>query len=112
MLGRSRAIATGSTIAVHGTLVATNSLAGLAENISTMTTSGSGSSSSRDFQRLSKGEIKTLTKAGYHPHDLKPSKHGSLYDIFKDEYGDLYVMPKDGSGPGDPLGMNINDLGK
>ena len=88
-------------------------MAGRADTISILMargSRGSGGSEARDFQRLSKGEIDVLIEAGYHPHDLKPQKGGSRFDIFKDGNGDLYVMPKDGKGPGDPLGININDL--
>ena len=111
--------AAGIAVAAHGIAVASQATGQLIENggvlLSEITegsssSGGFGESDSRDFTRLSRGEIKQLTEAGYHPHDLKPQKHGSRYDIFKDEYGDLYVMPKDGSGPGDQLGININDL--
>jgi hypothetical protein len=44
------------------------------------------------------------------PHELKPRKHKSSYDLFKDKDGNIYVKPKDNSGPGDPTGYNINDF--
>ncbi len=61
-------------------------------------------------QRLSRGEIKRLQNSGIDPHDLQPKKHGSRYDLFKDEDGNIYVMNKDGSGEPDATGININDL--
>lgn len=33
-------------------------------------------------------------------------------DLFKDQDGDIYVHPKDGSGPGEPTGYNIYKLPK
>lgn len=60
------------------------------------------------FKKLSPGEINDLIKAGYHPHDLKPN---SKFDLFKDDKGNVFVMPKNGSGPGDPTGININNPG-
>jgi hypothetical protein len=105
----SAEIAGAATIA-HGAVVASNGVIGITDNILTLASKGSGGSESRDFQRLSKGEIDILTEAGYHPHGEKPSKGGSRLDIFKDGNGDLYLMPKDGSGPGEPLEININDL--
>ena len=61
----------------------------------------------KKFKRLSPGEIKKLLKSDIDPHDLKPN---SKYDLFKDEKGNIFVKPKDGSGPGDPTGININDF--
>jgi len=61
-------------------------------------------------KRLSKGEIKKLQENGYDPHDLKPKKDGSKFDLFKDRNGNIKVKPKNGSGPGEPTGININDL--
>ena len=61
----------------------------------------------KQFKKLSPGEIKKLKKAGINPHELKPN---SKFDLFKNKDGDICVMPKDGSGPGDPTGININKL--
>jgi hypothetical protein len=58
-------------------------------------------------KKLSKGEIKKLKDAGIDPHDLKPN---SKYDLFKDKDGNIIVKPKSGVGPGDPTGLNINNL--
>jgi hypothetical protein len=63
--------------------------------------------SPRQFKRLSKGEVKALEEKGVDPHELKPN---SRYDLFKDQDGNIRVMPKDGSGPGDPTGLNIKDF--
>lgn len=61
-------------------------------------------------KRLSKGEIKKIKKSGYDIHDLKPERQGSRFDLFKDRHGNIYVKPKNGSGPGDPTGLNINNF--
>ena len=58
------------------------------------------------MKKLSPGEIKKLQERGIDPHDLKPN---SKYDFFKDKDGNIHVKPKDGSGPGDPTGINVND---
>ncbi len=58
-------------------------------------------------KRLSPGEIGQLEEAGYDVHDLKPN---SKYDLFKDRDGNISVKPKDGSGPGDPTGINLGEL--
>jgi len=44
------------------------------------------------------------------PEALKGGKRTGRLDLFKDRKGNIYVKPKDGSGPGDPTGININDL--
>ena len=62
------------------------------------------------YRRLSRGEIKRLQDCGIDPHDLKPKKHGSRYDLFKDTDGNIYVMNKDGRGEPDATGININGL--
>ena len=59
---------------------------------------------------LSKGEIKKLQDAGYDVHDLKGGKRAAQYDLYKDTSGNIYVKPKGGAGPGEPTGININDL--
>ncbi|WP_428662916.1 polymorphic toxin type 33 domain-containing protein [Photobacterium swingsii] len=45
--------------------------------------------------------------AGVHPHNLKV---GSQQDCFKGRDGNITVKPKEGNGPGDPTGLNINDF--
>ena len=64
----------------------------------------------QQYRRLSRGEIKRLQNSGIDPHDLKPKKHGSRYDLFKDKDGNVYVMNKDGSGAPEGTGININGL--
>ena len=64
----------------------------------------------QQYTRLSREEVKRLQNSGIDPHDLKPKKHGSRYDLFKDKDGNIYVMNKDGSGEPDGTGININDL--
>ena len=64
----------------------------------------------QQYRRLSKGEIKKLQESGIDPHDLKPRKHSSRYDLFKDREGNIYVMNKDGSGQPETTGINIDNL--
>ena len=64
----------------------------------------------QQYRRLSKGEIKKLQESGIDPHDLKPRKHSSRYDLFKDTEGNIYVMNKDGSGKPEIIGVNIDSL--
>jgi len=49
---------------------------------------------------------------GHDIHELKGGKNASKLDLFKDKTGDISVKPKNGSGPGDPTGLNINDYKK
>lgn len=63
-------------------------------------------SNSNQMKILSEGEIKKLKAAGYDIHDLKPN---ARFDLFKDPQGNIFIKPKDGSGPGDPLNININE---
>lgn len=65
------------------------------------------SKSAAQMKKLSPGEIAKLKEKGIHPHDLKPN---SKYDLFKDKDGDIHVKPRDGSGPGDPTGINLDEL--
>lgn len=67
-------------------------------------------STGKQDKKLSKGEIDKLKKGGVDPHDLKPKKEGSKYDLFKNKKGDIVVKPKDGTGVGDPTGLNINNF--
>lgn len=61
-------------------------------------------------RRLTPGEIDKLKEAGIDPHDLKKQLGKSKSDLFKRPNGDICVKPKDGSGPGEDIGFNINDL--
>ncbi|HSX35956.1 MAG TPA: PA14 domain-containing protein [Patescibacteria group bacterium] len=65
------------------------------------------------MKRISSGEIDALKKAGYDPEGLKRGyspKNSSKYDIFKDGQQNLYIKPKSGIGPGDPLNINMKDV--
>jgi hypothetical protein len=64
---------------------------------------------SSQYKLLSKGEIKKLQNSGVDPHDLKPKKGGSQYDLYKDNKGNIFVRRKGGKGEADPTGLNIND---
>lgn len=59
-------------------------------------------------KKLSPGEIKKLKKGNEDPEALKG--HESRADLFKDRHGNIYVKPKNGAGPGDPTGININNF--
>ena len=61
-------------------------------------------------RRLSKGEIKKLKKGGEDPEQLKGGKRTGAMDLFKDGKGNISVKPRDGSGPGESTGLNINDF--
>ncbi len=60
-------------------------------------------------RKLSDPEIEALAGAGDHPHDLKPG--GSSEDLYRDREGNVYVKPKGGLGPGEPVGINMKELG-
>lgn len=65
----------------------------------------------KQFHKLTPFEIRKLQDAKLDPHDLKPRKNASRYDLFKDEQGNVYVCLKAGctSMDGD-LGINLNRL--
>lgn len=65
-------------------------------------------------KRLTKGEIRDLKRHGIDPEELKrgQGKRTGRSDLFKDQKGNIYVKPKDGSGPGEPTGFNTNDFKK
>ncbi|MEI6222682.1 MAG: RHS repeat-associated core domain-containing protein, partial [bacterium] len=81
-----------------------------------ITKKSGGSGSNGDYRKLSDSEASKLDKYlkengypdGLHDKDIKPG--GSKQDVFVDKNGDLSVKPKNGSGPGEPLDININDL--
>lgn len=58
-------------------------------------------------KRLSNSEIRALQAAGIDPHVEKPN---SKYDLFRRPNGDIVVKPKGGRGPGEPTGLNLNDI--
>ena len=61
-------------------------------------------------KKLKKSDIKKLQDNGIDPEELKGGVHTGQWDLFKDRKGNIYIKPKNGSGPGDPTGININDL--
>ena len=61
-------------------------------------------------KKLTPGEIKELKGKGIDPEDLKGGRATGKLDLFKDRKGNIVIKPKDGSGPGEPTGININDL--
>jgi RHS repeat-associated protein len=65
---------------------------------------------SRQDKRLSQHEIDKLKEAGVDPEELKKNLGKSKSDLFKRPSGDICVKPKDGSGPGEDVGLNIKDL--
>jgi RHS repeat-associated protein len=70
----------------------------------------SGGGGGAQDKKLSNGEIKKLEDNGFNVHELKGGKSASKYDLYKDDKGNILVKPKGGAGPGDPTGININDL--
>lgn len=59
---------------------------------------------------LTKKDIKNLKENGYDIHDLKGGRGASRYDLYKDRQGNIYMKPRGGIGPGEPLGINIKTL--
>ncbi|MEM6455753.1 MAG: polymorphic toxin type 33 domain-containing protein [Acidobacteriota bacterium] len=63
-------------------------------------------------RKLSPGQIKKLKKAGF---DVEFEKNGSRtgqLDLFADKHGNIYIKPKSGAGPGEPLNVNLKNLPK
>lgn len=63
--------------------------------------------SSQD-KRLSDGDIALLKRNGIDPEEVKGGV--ARRDLFKDQFGDVFVKPKDGSGPGEPTEINLKAL--
>jgi uncharacterized protein RhaS with RHS repeats len=61
-------------------------------------------------KKLTPGEINKLKGRGIDPEQLKGGRSTGKIDLFKDRKGNIIIKPKDGSGPGEPTGININDL--
>lgn len=61
-------------------------------------------------KKLTPGDIKKLKDAHINPEALKGGKHTGRLDLYKDPKGNIIIKPKGGSGPGEPTGININDL--
>jgi len=61
-------------------------------------------------EKLSPAEIERLKDVGYDIHEEKGRKGASRRDLYKDREGNVYVKPKGGRGPGEPLNINLNDV--
>lgn len=62
-------------------------------------------------KKLTPGEIKRLKDAGWDHSDKSANgKGGGQLDLWKDKDGNVYEKPKNGKGPGDPTGYNLNHL--
>jgi RHS repeat-associated protein len=62
-------------------------------------------------RKLTPGEIELLKKHGWDHRDKGTNgRGGSKIDLWKDQAGNVYEKPKDGSGEGEPIGVNLNDL--
>jgi RHS repeat-associated protein len=67
-------------------------------------------------KKLSGAEVDNLEEHNVDIHELKQEVTGdkkvSKYDLYKDKDGSIFVKPKNGKGPGEPTGLNINDFNK
>lgn len=63
-----------------------------------------------DFKKLSPGETRNLEKGGDDVHELKGGTATGQTGLYKDRNGEIYILPKGGSGGPDPIGMNIKDF--
>jgi hypothetical protein len=71
---------------------------------------GKGSSDDRNpsqDKKLTPDDIKNLQKQGW-GHREK-GNHGGQTDLWKDKEGNVYQKPKNGTGPGEPIGYNLNN---
>ncbi|MBS1948774.1 MAG: hypothetical protein JST47_13505, partial [Bacteroidetes bacterium] len=61
-------------------------------------------------KKLTPGEIEKLIKHGW-DHSNKPKgRNAPAIDLYKDRKGNVYEKPKGGSGYGEPIGINLNNL--
>jgi hypothetical protein len=62
----------------------------------------------KQYKPLTKGDLKKIEDMGYDIHQLK-NEYGvsSGHDLFKDNKGNVIIMPKGGSGPGEPTGIKL-----
>jgi hypothetical protein len=104
------AIAGGAVLAAEGAGVMSAGLTNFGENISRIQQVNKEWSNPLGWKKLSESEIKILKKNGIDIHDLKGERHVGQWDLFKDTNGNIYIKPKNGTGPGDPTGLNINDF--
>ena len=61
-------------------------------------------------KKLSRQEIKKLKRRGIDPEVEKGGKRTGRWDLYKDQNGNIYIMPKGAQGSGEPLEININQL--
>lgn len=59
-------------------------------------------------KKLTPNDINNLQKQGW-DHSEK-GNHGGQTDLWKDREGNVYQKPKNGVGPGEPIGYNLNDF--
>lgn len=65
----------------------------------------------RSMRKLSDGEIRDLKDAGYDIHDLKRGVGPvSQSDLYKDQRGNVYRLPRGGRGEPEPVNVNLGDL--
>lgn len=69
---------------------------------------GDGDRNPKQDKPLSKGEIDKLKKAGW-DHSDKGDGGGKI-DLYKDKRGNVYEKAKGNKGPGEPIGVNLNNL--
>jgi hypothetical protein len=63
-----------------------------------------------NIKKLSPGDIKKLQNGGINIHDLKGGKNASLYDLYKDSAGNIWVKLKSGAGEAEWTGYNIGQF--
>ncbi len=51
-----------------------------------------------------------LERGGVDAEELKGGVRTGRLDLFKDKQGNIYIKPKNGKGPGEKIGLNINDF--
>lgn len=59
-------------------------------------------------KKLTPHDIKNLQRQGWVHRDK--GDHGGQTDLWKDREGNVYQKPKNGAGPGEPIGYNLNDF--
>jgi RHS repeat-associated protein len=69
---------------------------------------GPGDRNPAQDKKLTPGDIKSLQEQGW-DHREK-GNHGGQTDLWKDKEGNVYQKPKDGKGPGEPIGYNLNHM--
>ena len=61
-------------------------------------------------KKLSPKEIKKLKEKGFDIEGLKGIKKTGGFSLYKDAQGNILIKPPGGIGPGEPTGLNINQL--